>query len=140
MLRVIQLNKKMKRMKNNAVGWFEIPVNDMERAMSFYEKVFDLKLQRNMVGPLDMAWFPWTEEGAGSPGSLVKHPDFYVPSADGVLIYLTAHSGDLENELDRVEPNGGKVIQTKTQISDDYGFMALILDTEGNRVALHSRK
>lgn len=140
MLRVIQLNKKMKRMKNNTVGWFEIPVNDMERAMSFYEKVFDLKLQRNMVGPLDMAWFPWTEEGAGSPGSLVKHPDFYVPSADGVLIYLTAHSGDLENELDRVEPNGGKVIQTKTQISDDYGFMALILDTEGNRVALHSRK
>ncbi|MCG6191102.1 VOC family protein [Maribellus maritimus] len=127
-------------MKNNAVGWFEIPVNNMERAISFYERVLDLKLQRNMMGPLDMAWFPWTEEGAGSPGSLVKHPEFYVPSADGVLIYLTAHSGDLKNELAKVEPAGGKVIQKKTKISDEYGFMALILDSEGNRVALHSRK
>ena len=127
-------------MKNNVVGWFEIPVNDMERAINFYEKVLDLKLQRNRMGPLDMAWFPRADEGTGSPGSLVKHPDFYIPSADGVLIYLTAHSGDLKNELARVEPAGGKVIQPKTQISEDYGFMALILDTEGNRIALHSRK
>lgn len=127
-------------MKNNVVGWFEIPVNNMERAVNFYEKVFDLKLERNMMGPLDMAWFPRLDGEPGSPGSLVKHPDYYIPSTDGVLIYLTAHSGDLGIELARVEPAGGKVIQTKTQISDDYGFMALILDTEGNRVALHSRK
>jgi hypothetical protein len=127
-------------MQNNAVGWFEIPVNDMERAVKFYETVLDLKLERHMLGPLDMAWFPWTEDGAGSPGSLVKHPDFYIPSADGVLIYLTAHSGDLKNELARVEPAGGKVIRDKTKIADDYGFMAILLDTEGNRVALHSRE
>jgi predicted enzyme related to lactoylglutathione lyase len=127
-------------MKNNAVGWFEIPVNNMERAVKFYEKVLDLKMERHMMGPLNMAWFPWQENGLGSPGSLVKHPDFYVPSADGVLIYLTAHSGDLSNELARVNAAGGKVIQTKTQISEEYGYMALILDTEGNRVALHSRK
>ena len=127
-------------MENNAVGWFEIPVNDMERAISFYEKVLDLKLQRNRMGPLDMAWFPWLEKAAGSPGSLVKHPDYYIPSVDGVLIYLTAHSGDLNNELARVEPNGGKVIRTKTKISDEYGNMALITDSEGNRVALHSRE
>lgn len=126
-------------MKNNAVGWFEIPVNDMERAIKFYETVLDIKTERNRMGPLDMAWFPWTEKGSGSPGTLVKHPDFYIPSADGVLIYLTAHSGDLTNELGRVEPAGGKVIQDKTKISDEYGFMALILDSEGNRVALHSR-
>ena len=126
-------------MKNNVVGWFEIPVNDLERATKFYEKVLDLKLQRNMMGPLDMAWFPWLEDGTGSPGSLVKHSGFYVPSAEGVLVYLTAHSGDLENELKRVEPAGGKVIKKKTKISEEYGFMALILDTEGNRVALHSR-
>lgn len=127
-------------MKNNAVGWFEIPVNNMERAVKFYEKVLDLKMERHMMGPLNMAWFPWQENGLGSPGSLVKHPDFYVPSVDGVLIYLTAHSGDLSNELARVNAAGGKVIQTKTQISEEYGYMALILDTEGNRVALHSRK
>jgi uncharacterized protein len=126
-------------MKNNAVGWFEIPVNNMERAVNFYEKVLDLKLERHMMGPLDMAWFPMLEDGLGSTGSLVKHPDFYIPSVDGVLIYLTAHSGDLSNELARVKEAGGKVIQNKTQISEEYGYMALILDTEGNRVALHSR-
>lgn len=127
-------------MKNNAVGWFEIPVANMDRAVSFYEKVLDLKLSRNVMGPLEMAWFPWIENAPGSPGSLVYHTEYYKPSADGILIYLTAHSGDLSNELSRVESAGGKVIQTKTQISDEYGFMALIIDSEGNRVALHSRQ
>ncbi len=127
-------------MKNNPVGWFEIPVNDMERATKFYEEVLDFKLERHMMGPLDMAWFPMIQDAPGAAGSLVKHPDFYIPSADGVLVYLTAHSGDLSNELARVEPAGGKVIQDKKQISEDYGYMALILDTEGNRVALHSRE
>ena len=121
------------------VGWFEIPVENMERAIKFYEKVFDLQMKRQIMGPLDMAWFPWNEEGTGSPGTLVHFPAAYKPSADGVLIYLTAHSGDLANELSRVEKAGGKVLQGKTQISDEYGNMALILDSEGNRVALHSR-
>ena len=127
-------------MKNNVVGWFEIPVENMERAITFYEKVLDLKMTRNQMGPLDMAWFPWIEDGLGTPGSLVFHEEFYKPSTDGVLIYLTAHSGDLENELSRVEGAGGKVLQPKTKISDEYGFMALIIDSEGNRIALHSRK
>jgi len=127
--------------KRNVVGWFEVPVNDMERAIAFYEKVFDFKLSRNQIGPLDMAWFPWLEEeGPGSGGSLVKHEDFYTPSSNGTLIYFTAHSGDLENELARVEAAGGKVLQEKTNIAEDIGFMALIMDTEGNRIALHSRK
>lgn len=126
--------------KNNAVGWFEVPVNDMERAIKFYEKVFDIKLQRNTMGPLDMAWFPWVENGQGATGSLVKHPDFYVPSSQGTLVYFTAHSGDLANELSRVEAAGGKVTQKKTLITDDVGFMGLFIDTEGNRIALHSRK
>jgi len=127
-------------MKNNVVGWFEIPVENMERAITFYEKVLDFKMTRNQMGPLDMAWFPWIEDGLGTPGSLVFHEEFYKPSTDGVLIYLTAHSGDLENELSRVEGAGGKVLQPKTKISDEYGFMALIIDSEGNRIALHSRK
>ena len=127
-------------MKNNVVGWFEIPVSNMKRAIAFYEKVLDLKLDRNKMGPLDMAWFPWTETGSGSPGSLVYHQEFYTPSANGVLIYLTAHSGDLNNELARVEEAGGKVLQPKTQISEEYGHMAILIDSEGNRVALHSRQ
>ncbi len=127
-------------MERNVVGWFEIPVTDMDRAIRFYETVFDFKIDRNQMGPLDMGWFPFTEgDGPGSGGSLVKHPDFYKPSTDGTLVYFTAHSGDLNNELGRVEDAGGKVLQEKTHIADDIGYMALILDTEGNRVALHSR-
>lgn len=126
--------------KSNAIGWFEVPVNDMKRAIKFYEEVFDIKLQRNKMGPLDMAWFPWVENGQGAPGSLVKHPDFYVPSSQGTLVYFTAHSGDLANELSRVEAAGGQVTQKKTLIADDIGFMGLFIDTEGNRIALHSRK
>jgi predicted enzyme related to lactoylglutathione lyase len=126
--------------KSNTVGWFEIPVTNMERAMKFYETVLDIKLSRNQMGPLDMAWFPWSEEGKGSAGSLVCHTDFYKPSLNGVLIYLTTQTGDLNDELKRVEKAGGTVIQPKTLIAEDYGYMALFIDTEGNRIALHSRK
>ena len=126
--------------KNNAVGWFEIPVHNMDRAIKFYETVFGFTLQRQTMGTLDMAWFPWAQAGSGAPGSLVHAPDFYKPSSDGTLVYLTAHSGDLSHELSRVEAAGGKVLRGKTPISEEYGFMALVLDTEGNRIALHSRK
>ena len=127
-------------MNQNVVGWFEIPVTDMERAIQFYETVFDLKLSRHLLGPLDMAWFPAVENGSGSPGSLVSNQRAYKPSQDGVLIYFTAHSGDVSNELARVEKAGGKILLPRTQISEEVGFMALISDSEGNRIALHSRK
>lgn len=126
-------------MKNNVVGWFEIPVEDMNRAIGFYEKVFEFKLERNQMGPLDMAWFPYLPEASGSGGSLVHFPAAYKPSSNGTLVYFTAHSGDLENELSRVEESGGKILQGKTQISEEHGYMALFMDSEGNRVALHSR-
>lgn len=127
-------------MKNNMVGWFEIPVKNMNRAIAFYEKVMDIKMDRNTMGPLDMAWFPWVPEGLGSGGSLVHYPAAYKPSTDGVLVYLTAHSGDLANELSRIEDAGGKILQGKTQISAEHGYMALFTDCEGNRIALHSRE
>ena len=127
-------------MEHNIVGWFEIPVENMKRAITFYEKVLGVKLERHQMGPLDMAWFPFFHEGTGAPGSLVHYPNAYKPSENGVLIYFTAATGDLNNELSLVEEAGGKVLQGKTQISDDHGFMALLKDSEGNRIALHSRK
>lgn len=126
-------------MEKNIVGWFEIPVEDMPRAISFYEKVLDLTLERHEMGELDMAWFPYVHEKIGSPGSLVRHPAFYKPSANGALLYLTAPSGDLSNELGRVEESGGKIVQHKKLISDGIGYMAIFIDSEGNRVALHSK-
>ena len=125
-------------MKNNVVGWFEIPVNDMERAMHFYESVFGFELTRQTIGEEDMAFFPWVETGLGSSGGLVCHPE-YTPSDKGVVIYFTAQSGDVAVELSRVEAAGGKVLMTKKLITEEIGYMGLFLDTEGNRIALHSR-
>ncbi len=130
----------METPKNNVVGWFEIPVLDMDRAVKFYETVFDFKLQREQMGDLDMAWFPFNMEAYGSAGSLALAPDFYKPSANGVMVYLTANSGNVSKELGRVETAGGKVTMEKKQISEEHGFMAVFIDSEGNRVALHSQE
>ena len=67
-------------MKNNILGWFEIPVNDMGRAVKFYETVFEFTLQRQKMDSLDMAWFPWKDGVPGAPGSLVYNTEFYAPS------------------------------------------------------------
>lgn len=123
---------------HNVVGWFEIPVIDMDRAIQFYEAVFGFKLQRANLGELEMAWFPWVENTVGSGGSLVYSPGNYAPSPEGVLIYFTAFSGDIDIELDRIRQNGGTVLRGKTLISEEVGYMALFLDTEGNRIALHT--
>lgn len=126
-------------MDHNVLGWFEIPVTDMDRAIKFYETVFDFKLEKNNVGELDMAWFPWIDNKSGASGSLVKNEEFYKPSVEGTLLYFTAYSGDLANELSRVEKAGGKVVMQKKLITDDIGYMGVFIDTEGNRIALHSR-
>ncbi len=124
-------------MKNNAVTWFEIPVASMDRAVKFYETVFGVKLYVDQFGPVLMGWFPHDPKKPGSSGSLVYNEDFYKPSTDGTLVYFS--SLDVAIEVGRIKDAGGKVIQGKTLISDDIGYMALFIDTEGNRVALHSK-
>lgn len=126
-------------MEANLGTWFEIPVNDMERARAFYENVFDIKIKVVQFGATQMGWFPSPGDpmAPGAGGSLVHNPDHYRPSSDGTLIYLS--SGDITTELNRIEKAGGRVVQGKTQISEDIGYMAIFVDTEGNRVAMHSR-
>ena len=121
------------------VGWFEIPVTDMQRAKTFYESVFEVSIQVHQMGELEMGWFPMAEGKKGAAGSLVKHPDFYIPTATaGVVVYFTCV--DVAASLARVTRSGGTVVQPKKQIGEGYGYMGLFLDSEGNRVALHSRK
>ncbi|MBP8240087.1 MAG: VOC family protein, partial [Saprospiraceae bacterium] len=122
---------------HNVVGWFEIPVTNMDRAIAFYEAVMGYSLERQQMGPIDMAWFPYHQTETGSAGSLVCYEEMYTPVANGTLVYFTAFSGDLDNELARVEPAGGKVLSPKTLIAEGFGYMAVFLDTEGNKVALH---
>lgn len=126
-------------MTHNLIGWVEIPVTNMQRAIDFYQDVFNIKMQLQDLGVLQMAFFPVVENSVGSGGALVQHPEFYKPSQDGALVYFTAFSGDLDVELKRVVKAGGKVLIPKRQISPDHGFMGVFLDTESNRIALHSK-
>ncbi|SFT88881.1 hypothetical protein SAMN04489724_2578 [Algoriphagus locisalis] len=124
-------------MKKVTVGWFEIPVLEMDRAIKFYETVFDCTLQKMDMGDFLMAMFPGDAGGSGSGGSLVYHQDFYAPSdLAGPLIYFS--SEDVSIELAKVEGAGGTVQISKKMISPEYGYMAIFIDSEGNRIALHS--
>ena len=123
----------------NTFGWIEIAVTDMERATKFYEEVFGMKLQPMKMGPLEMALWPMLPEAKGASGALVKHAEWYRPTTDGTLVYFTAQSGDLKNELGRVEAAGGRIMVPIKQIGE-FGWMACCTDTEGNRFAIHSRE
>ena len=123
-------------MEQNMVVWFEIPVSDMDRAKNFYEKVFQIDINVVDFGGLLMGWFPDRGEAHGANGTLIKQ-ESYIPSKEGALVYFG--SEDVQNEINRVEAAGGSIYQPKTQISPEHGYMAIFIDTEGNRVALHSR-
>jgi len=117
------------------VGWFEIPVNDIDRAKTFYEAVFEIEIKVQDFDGTLMGWFPDNDGVYGATGSLVKQ-ESYVPSEKGTLVYFM--SKDVQIELDRVEAAGGKIYQEKTKISEEHGCMGVFIDCEGNRVALHS--
>ena len=123
-------------MAHNMVGWFEIPVTDMDRARIFYETVFQVEIVLHDFGGLQMGWFPDRGEVPGAQGTLIKQ-DSYVPSQEGTLVYFI--SDNVQKELDRIEAAGGQIYQPKTQISPEHGYMAAFIDSEGNRIALHSR-
>lgn len=125
-------------MKKNMINWFEIPVVDMKRAQVFYENIFDIRLVLQDFGNFQMAYFPGVEDEDVVTGALCKLEGAYTPSQQGALLYLNANP-DLSVVLQKVEEAGGKIQSPKKQISPEYGFMALIIDTEGNRIALHSQ-
>jgi predicted enzyme related to lactoylglutathione lyase len=120
----------------NPVNWFEIPVNNLEKAKKFYEEVFGVQLSELKAGPLTMCLFPNTPGGAGAGGALVKG-NTYVPSYSGSMIYFRVD--DIESTLSRVVKGGGKILNPKTGIGE-YGFVGHFEDCEGNRVALHTPK
>lgn len=123
---------------DNAISWFEIPTRDLDRAQKFYESIFDVKLNPFDTPQIKMRMFPVKNPMTGIAGALVYNDQFYKSSAtDGPLIYLNANP-DVQNILNKIEATGGKILVPKTMISPEYGFMAMFLDTEGNRIALHS--
>lgn len=119
---------------SNAINWFEIPVTDFARAKKFYGTIFEMELQDWPMGDNMLGVFP----NEGVSGAIVKE-EGAKPSMDGTLIYLNAGE-DLTEVMNRIEPAGGKLLMPKTKVTDEIGFIAVFADTEGNKVALHSRK
>ncbi|MDR9415839.1 MAG: VOC family protein [Gracilimonas sp.] len=121
----------------NAISWFEIPVDDIKRAHTFYEEIFDYELQPLNVGDnFEMIMFPGEPDGVS--GALIKSEDWYQPSkTHGPLLYMNANP-DLQKVLDRVVKAGGEISVQKQLINEENGYMAVIIDSEGNRIALHS--
>jgi predicted enzyme related to lactoylglutathione lyase len=121
---------------SHPVHWFEIFVSDIERAVRFYQTVLNIELRRENEDGRPMALFASAvEQGVG--GALVRQPG-REPTSQGVLVYLDA-DGKLDACLGRVERAGGAVVQPKTDIGPP-GFIALIRDSEGNVVGLHSER
>ncbi len=122
----------------NALNWFEIPAQDINRAKKFYESAFNMKMEEmpEMMG-MKMASFP-TEMGNGKVSGALVQSQMHKPSTDGAVIYLNANPA-IQNVIERIEKNGGKVVMPKTQISPEIGFMAFFVDTEGNKVGLHAQ-
>ena len=121
----------------NAISWFEIPAVDINRAQKFYEAIFGINMIPLDLPQIQMRMFP-IENPMNVGGAICQSGDFYKPSADsGPLVYLNGNP-DVQIVLDKIEAAGGKIVVPKTEISPEYGHMAVFLDTEGNRVALHS--
>lgn len=126
--------ERLLRSDTNVAGWFEIPVTDLERAKTFYERVFGVQLDLQKMGDYDMAMFPWKMEFKGAAGCLSKGPEA-TPCNKGTLVYFSVT--DIEAVLGRVRQYGGTVIREKMGIGE-YGFIGILEDTEGNRLGLHS--
>lgn len=123
---------------NHAISWFEIPTTDINRAQKFYETIFGISMIAMDLPNIKMRMFPLDDMQNGIGGALVDSGGFHKPSlTDGPLVYLNGNP-DLQNILDKVIAAGGKIMVAKTEISPEYGNMAVFIDTEGNRIALHS--
>ncbi|MFN8307256.1 MAG: VOC family protein [Ferruginibacter sp.] len=122
----------------HAISWFEIPTTDINRAQKFYEAIFSITMVPMDLPNIKMRMFPLDDMMTQVGGALVDSGGFHKASAtEGPLVYLNANP-DVQIILDRVEAAGGTIMLPKTEISPEYGFMAVIFDTEGNRIGLHS--
>lgn len=130
-----QMKSEAEECIDNPIGWVEIPALDIARAQTFYGKTFGFKFKTQDFMGSKMAMFPMVNEGKGSGGALMQGSG-YIPSHEGSLVYFSVP--DIEAVSKKVTQNGGKIFNPKMAIGD-FGFIAICEDSEGNRVALHSR-
>ncbi|MEP7372127.1 MAG: VOC family protein [Chitinophagaceae bacterium] len=121
----------------NSLNWFEIPVSDMARAKHFYQVIFSIHMHEMEMMGMKMAGFPG-EPGSGKVSGALVQSENHVPSADGAVLYLNANP-DMSPVLERIAQEGGHIVLPKTVITSEIGYMAFFIDTEGNKVGLHSQ-
>jgi predicted enzyme related to lactoylglutathione lyase len=130
-----QTEKNIMVKKSNPVVYFEIPFNDMNRAIKFYTTVFNFDLNKEIIDKNEMALFPFVDENSGISGALAKG-EIYKPTKDGVVIYFKTEY--IEQTLQLATSNGGQILYPKTD--NGIGLVAEFEDTEGNRIALYQSK
>lgn len=118
----------------NLISWVEIPATNIKRAIKFYQSILDVKIEQADMFGTKMGFFPG---GPGVVAGAIVQGEGQVPSQEGLTVYLNG-GNDLQNVLGKVETAGGKVILPKTQISPEHGYMGMFIDTEGNKMAVHS--
>jgi predicted enzyme related to lactoylglutathione lyase len=121
---------------SNALNWFEIPATDINRAKAFYENIFDIQMDTQEMMGMHMAFFP-SEMGNGKASGGLVQSQMHTPSQEGSVIYLNANPS-MDNVIEKIEASGGQIVMPKTQITPEYGYMAFFIDSEGNKMALHS--
>lgn len=119
----------------NLVSIIEIPVADFSRATTFYQSLLTIAIQEVDMDGVQMGILPNDD---GTVNVVLAKGSDYKPTTDGAVIYLNA-GDNLQSVLDKVEPNGGKIIVPKTHISPEMGYFAMFIDTEGNKLGLHSQ-
>ncbi|MDX1545141.1 MAG: VOC family protein [Christiangramia sp.] len=127
--------KKKKETIKDYISWFEIPAINFQQSVDFYNQIFGIEMEKNFDDNYAMAFFP-VKNGIG--GAIVKGPGS-TPSDTGPLLYLNA-GNNLDKILERIEPAGGRIVMTKTLINKESGYFAIFIDSEGNKLALHSNK
>jgi hypothetical protein len=127
-------SKPTKHKLKHFVSWFEIPALNLQRAVAFYNHIYGIEMDTVELSGYSMAFFP-ADSGIG--GAVVMGQGC-IPSETGTLVYLNGGK-DLTAVLNKIEEAGGRIILKKTKINDESGYFALFIDTEGNRLALHSK-
>lgn len=133
--------QKLKKIdeQTNVLTFFEIPVMDIDRSKKFYETILDIEMVKRLDGNDEAVFFPFNpnvvQATSGRVTGVLSKTERNSPSSNGTVVYINA-SPDIQIVLDKVEQTGGKILVPKTKIP--AGFIAIIIDSEGNKIGLHA--